>query len=108
MLRKITFICFLVLVLLTTGCVTRPKKPADREFREVPAALLLPCELPPAPPTFTPRWLQQNVGSESSDVAFLLFAILPPLQFRDVGVQSKSVSSSVRTISKAPSFGELL
>lgn len=46
---KITFICLLVLVLLTTGCVTRPKKPADRVYREIPAALLLPCELPPAP-----------------------------------------------------------
>ena len=49
MLNKNTFICFLVLVLLSTGCVTRPKKPAEREYREIPAALLLPCELPQAP-----------------------------------------------------------
>jgi len=49
MLIKNTFICSLMLVLLTTGCVSRPPKPADREYREIPAALLLPCELPPAP-----------------------------------------------------------
>jgi len=49
MLNKTTVICLLMLVLLTTGCVSRPKKPADREYREIPAALLLPCVLPPAP-----------------------------------------------------------
>ena len=42
-------ITVLIAVMLMTGCVSRPPKPADREFREVPAALLLPCELPPAP-----------------------------------------------------------
>ncbi len=46
---KITCILALVLVLLTTGCVTRPQKPDERVYREIPAALLLPCELPPAP-----------------------------------------------------------
>ncbi len=46
---KITCMFALVLVLLTTGCVTRPQKPADREYREIPAGYLQPCELPPAP-----------------------------------------------------------
>lgn len=49
-MRKLGFaISALVAVMLMTGCVSRPPKPADREYREIPAGYLLPCELPPAP-----------------------------------------------------------
>lgn len=48
--RRITpFICFLLLVFLTTSCVTRPPKVSERNYREIPAGYLQPCELPQAP-----------------------------------------------------------
>ena len=49
-LRRIGFaISAITAVLLMTGCVTRPPKVYEREYREIPAGYLQECELPPAP-----------------------------------------------------------
>ena len=39
----------LIAVLLTTGCVSRPPKVSERNYREIPAGYLQPCELPQVP-----------------------------------------------------------
>ena len=49
-MRRVTpFICLLLLVLLTIGCVSRPPKVTERNYREIPAGYLQSCELPQAP-----------------------------------------------------------
>ena len=45
---KITCTCAILLVLIT-GCATRPKPVPDLEYRSIPEAYLQACQLPPAP-----------------------------------------------------------
>jgi len=41
----------IILLMLTTGCATRPKPVPDLEYRKIPEAYLQECQLPAAPLT---------------------------------------------------------
>lgn len=40
---------FMIICLLATGCVTRPKPQPELRWREIPEGYLQPCVLPPMP-----------------------------------------------------------